>query len=80
MINVKKVNINNNILYVDTDLGEFFYDLRILSNLLSNATEIELNQYEISPSNYGIHWPLLNEDISIQALLKETLKEKAISE
>lgn len=80
MINVKKVKINNDTLYVDTEHGEFYYELRTLSNLLSNASEIELNQYEISPSKYGIHWPLLDEDISIQALLKESLKEKAISE
>ena len=25
--------------------------------------------FEISPSGYGIHWPLLDEDISIDGLL-----------
>lgn len=34
-----------------------------------NASEIERNTYEISPSGYGIHWPLIDEDISIDGLL-----------
>ena len=34
-----------------------------------NASDIERKIYEISPSGYGIHWPLLDEDLSIDGLL-----------
>ena len=36
---------------------------------LSNATESELKNFEISPTGYGIHWPDVDEDISIKAFL-----------
>jgi hypothetical protein len=45
------------------------FQLKNISPLLEKASEIERNTFEISPSGYGIHWPLLNEDISIDGLL-----------
>ena len=41
-----------------------------LSEKLLNATDLERSLYKISPSGYGIHWPLLDEDLSIHSLLK----------
>jgi len=43
--------------------------LNVVSPALEDASEIERNTFEISPSGYGIHWPLLDEDISIDGLL-----------
>jgi len=40
-----------------------------VSPLLEKATEIERKTFEVSPSGYGIHWPLLDEDIPIDGLL-----------
>jgi hypothetical protein len=40
-----------------------------ISPALHNASEQEKNTFEISPSGYGIHWPLLDEDLSIDGLL-----------
>jgi hypothetical protein len=45
-------------------------DLKIASSKLLNASEVERNLYRISPSGYGIHWPLIDEDLSIEKLLK----------
>ncbi len=36
---------------------------------LVHATEQQRNHFEISPSGYGIHWPDIDEDISIKAFL-----------
>ncbi len=41
-----------------------------MPTLLHNATEQEKMTFEISPSGYGIHWLLLDEDLSIDGLLK----------
>jgi hypothetical protein len=41
-----------------------------LSKKLEAASTIQRNLYSISPSGYGIHWPLLDEDLSIDAILK----------
>lgn len=44
-------------------------DLRKLSPKLLAASEVERNLYRISSSGYGIHWPLIDEDLSVEKLL-----------
>lgn len=44
-------------------------DLRALSPRLARASIAELSVVEASPSGYGLHWPLLDEDISVDGLL-----------
>ncbi len=36
---------------------------------LANGTPEERNDYQISGAGYGIHWPQLDEDISVEGLL-----------
>lgn len=36
---------------------------------LLGATMKQLENFEISPSGYGIHWPDVDEDISVKAFL-----------
>jgi hypothetical protein len=36
---------------------------------LRTATLDQLKNFEISPSGYGIHWPDMDEDISVRAFL-----------
>ena len=45
------------------------FHLKEVSLVLEQASEEERSHFEISPSGYGIHWPLLDEDISIDGLL-----------
>jgi len=45
------------------------FQLKEVSPALEKASEEERNNFEISPSGYGIHWPVLDEDISIDGLL-----------
>jgi hypothetical protein len=40
---------------------------------LAAASEEQRRQAELSPGGYGIHWPLLNEDLSIGGLVKKDL-------
>lgn len=47
-------------------------DLRCLSPVLRRASDEELGDFEVSPSGYGIHWPRIDEDISIDGLLEIT--------
>jgi len=44
--------------------------LDIVSKKLLSANELERKLYKISPSGYGIHWPLIDEDLSVEALIK----------
>jgi len=41
-----------------------------ISKKLAKATEPELNDFKFSPSGYGIHWRQLDEDLSVNGLLK----------
>jgi len=40
------------------------------SPILAAATADERRRAELSPGGYGIHWPLLDEDLSIGGLVK----------
>jgi hypothetical protein len=40
------------------------------STKLARATPTERNHAELSPGGYGIHWPLLDEDLSVSGLLR----------
>ncbi len=58
------------------------FKLNDISPKLTKANKIERETFEISPSGYGIHWPILDEDLSIDGLLgiihKPQLLKKAV--
>ena len=39
------------------------------SDRLARASLIERSRAELSPSGYGIHWPLIDEDLAVGSLL-----------
>lgn len=41
---------------------------------LAKATEQERHYIEVSPSGYGLYWPLLDEDLAISPLLQQAEK------
>jgi Protein of unknown function (DUF2442) len=49
-----------------------------ISDKLAKASEKERKEYKISPSGYGIHWKLLDEDLSINGLIKANKSKHAI--
>lgn len=44
-----------------------------ISAILKKATDFQRQFFKISPSGYGIHWPMIDEDISIVPLLNLTI-------
>lgn len=58
-------------LLIDGHNYEFI--LASISNKLHKANEQERNSYKISPSGYGIRWSMIDEDISIDGLLKQRI-------
>ena len=53
---------------------QYFFKISEISDKLANANEKERNNFKISPSGYGIHWPSIDEDISINGLLHRIQK------
>jgi hypothetical protein len=45
------------------------------SKKLASATEPERSTAELSPGGYGIHWPLLDEDLSVNGLVRDLDQE-----
>jgi hypothetical protein len=48
---------------------EYFFLINDVSQKLKNATEFQRNMFVFSPSGYGIHWPLVDEDLSINGII-----------
>ncbi len=42
--------------------------------MLQNASEIELKQYELIAGGKGVHWPLLDEDLSLKGFLQAEIR------
>ncbi|MFM7728743.1 MAG: DUF2442 domain-containing protein [Flavobacteriales bacterium] len=69
MHRIKSIQFTDHILVIDLDGKRLTCNLNNVSPRLLSATESDRNNYIISPGGYGIHWPSLDEDLSINALL-----------
>jgi hypothetical protein len=65
---INAIQFNEEIFKINIDGQSYEFKLSGISEKLANASDIEKNKYEISPSGYGIHWPLIDEDLSIDGL------------
>jgi len=66
---IGRVTFTKSSLQIEIDGEERQYELNAISPSLASATDAERMTYEVSPSGYGIHWPLIDEDLSIDGLL-----------
>lgn len=67
---VESLTFDQNFIYLLVDGKKNIISISKVSKKLEEATEIQRNLFTISPSGYGIHWPLIDEDLSIDSLLK----------
>ena len=66
---VEKVAFVKETLNLIVDGKEYTFPLADISKRLTDASLAERERYEISPAGYGIHWPLIDEDLSIDGLI-----------
>lgn len=66
---ITQIDFIDNEMHIIIDGKEYHFHLDEISSRLSKATDSERRKYEISPSGYGIYWPTLDEDLSIDGLL-----------
>jgi hypothetical protein len=71
---IEKIHFNQDFIMLNIDGNELTIPLDKLSGKLKSATDIEREMYKISPSGYGIHWPLIDEDLSIDGILRDFAK------
>lgn len=68
---IETILFNQDCIIINIDGNELTIPLIKLSERLKSATEVERSMYRISPSGYGIHWPLIDEDLSIDGILRD---------
>ncbi|MCI5150685.1 MAG: DUF2442 domain-containing protein [Candidatus Electrothrix sp. MAN1_4] len=66
---IGKLTFTDTALLIEIDGEKKQYELNSISSSLAAASNLERMTYEISPSGYGISWPLLDEDLSVDGLL-----------
>ena len=66
---VKSLQFTNKDLILKVDNETYCLPIKEISSKLDSATEMERNVYSISPSGYGIHWLIIDEDLSIDGLI-----------
>lgn len=68
--NVEAISFEQDLICLTVDGQVIKLRLSKVSKKLELANDIQRNLYTISPSGYGIHWPLIDEDLSVDSLLK----------
>ena len=66
---VNGLHFVNTEMVLNVDGEECRFELTEVSAALVGASDEEREQFQICPSGYGIHWPLLDEDLSVDGLL-----------
>ncbi len=71
---ITDIYFEQNFLIINMSGNQYKIDLQKASNRLYNCSEDDRKEYQISPSGYGIHWPKIDEDLSVNGLLKIATK------
>ncbi len=66
---IKNLHFRGEYMILAIDGEEKKFRIKEILFALEKASDSERYTYEISPSGYGIHWPLIDEDISVDGLL-----------
>ena len=74
---VANVRFEKHYLLLKVDGKDYRIDLQQHSKKLASANERTKMNFEVSPSGYGIYWPELDEDLSIDGMIKAVKVRKA---
>lgn len=66
---IQRVTFSGTTMALSVDGKEYRIDITKTSDRLANATQEQRENFEVSPAGYGIHWPDLDEDLSIDGLI-----------
>jgi hypothetical protein len=66
---VQTIDFEGNKMILAVDGQVYRVDLPSISTRLANANEPAHRSYSISASGYGVHWPEIDEDLTIDGLI-----------
>jgi hypothetical protein len=65
------VAVKGNKLFITYQKKLHSISFKQVSKVLAAATQAQRENFIVSPSGYGIHWPDMDEDLSIGGLLRD---------
>ena len=68
--NIQSIDFTEREMILKVDNKTYHLPLSEVSKKLDQASDMERKIYKISPSGYGIHWLMIDEDLSIDGLIK----------
>jgi hypothetical protein len=77
---VETVKLSGTTLTLCVDGRQYRVDITGQSERLAQATQQQRENFELSPSGYGIHWPDIDEDLSIDGLIGATHASPAFAQ
>jgi hypothetical protein len=66
---VSELSVSGSMLHLVVDGKAYEVDLAKESPRLAQATQAQREHIEVSPSGYGLHWPAVDEDLSVDGLI-----------
>jgi len=66
---IENLHFSGEFMILTIDGEEKRVKLKDISAILDRASGKEKSTFEISPSGYGIYWPLIDEDVAVDGLL-----------
>lgn len=66
---IQKVAFVGTTMLLQVDGKKYEIDIAELSGRLASATQDQRERFEVSPAGYGLHWPDVDEDLSIDGLI-----------
>ncbi len=74
---VSNIRFEGTFILMTVDGTDYRIDLREHSSMLAaRAEQVKMN-FTISPAGYGLHWPEIDEDLSIDAMIKSIKAESS---
>lgn len=70
---VEGVIFDGDTLILRADGGVYRVSVSGISPRLARASDAARQHYEVSPSGYGLHWPEVDEDLSVDGLIRDAM-------
>ena len=67
---ITAISFEQDTIYLSIDGKVLVLPLEKVSKKLQDASDVQRKYFKISPSGYGIHWPLIDEDLGVDALVR----------
>src|SRR5688572_8013048 len=77
---IESVTFDGDTMLLVVDGHRYSFAIADISHRLADADNAQRQSFRISPSGYGIFWPLIDEDLSVDGLIAQSKGLKPVSE